>query len=239
MIPVADPEEEALRATGPGAPVLLTAAMRWEARPLARGLGLSGAAGRFEGRVGGRRVVLVETGLGAARTRETLERGPAAADFGVAISAGLCGAMQDGVRCGDVVADVHGVEAERVAALRAAALASGVALHFGRILHTNVVLAPAAKRRLGAEQRALACDMETAAVRRWAAGLVPAFGVRAVLDEVDDELPPLPDGDGAGALLRYALSRPARLPLLARTGRRSARAMRALARLLRTYLEAA
>jgi nucleoside phosphorylase len=226
----------------PAVPVLLTAATRWESRPLAAALGLTPAGdARWEGRLAGRPVTLVQTGIGAERTAAALGGGVSAADYGLALSAGLCGALQEDLRGGDLVADAGGAEMDFVAPLRETAKALRLPLHFGRILHTNVVLQPDAKRRLGAEHRAVACDMETQAVRRWAHGTaLTVLGVRAVLDRVDDALPAdSPDGEDAAAMARYALSRPGEIPRLLRTGLACGRAMKGLGRFLKAYLETA
>ena len=219
--------------------LLLTAATRWEALPLAKGLGLlSSGAGRFEGALGRRRIVLIQTGIGAAKTADILGRDIVAGDYSAAISAGLCGALQDGVRTASIVADAQNVDMDYVVPLRETAAALGVPFHFGRILHTNIVLKPAVKRKLGAEHRALACDMETAAVRRWAQEKIPVLGVRAVLDEIDQEIPAdAPEGEDAAALARYALAHASQMPRLISTGLRSARAMKVLTRFLKAYLE--
>jgi nucleoside phosphorylase len=161
-----------------------------------------------------------------------------AGDFGLVLSAGLCGAMQDGMRTGDLVADVQEVELDFVAPLRETAVALGLPFHFGKILHTNVVLPPELKRLLGEQQRMLACDMETAAVRRWAGAKTPAIGARVVLDEIDEALPSdAPQGEDATALARFALKNAASLPGLIKTGLRSGRAMKTLTRFLKAYLE--
>lgn len=220
--------------------VLVTAATKWEAEPLAKGLGLSPAAeNRWQGTVGGRAVTLLKTGMGAQKTTAALDASIVAGDFQLLLSAGLCGAMQPDVRPGDVVADPHEVELELVVPLRETAKALKLPFHFGRILHTNVVLGPVAKRKLGAEHRAAACDMETQAIRRWAHGTpLAVIGVRAVLDGIDDELPnESPDAEDAASLARFALSRPARLPGLMRLGWRTGRAMTSLTRLVKAYLE--
>lgn len=223
----------------PKTPVLLVSATRWEAAPLSRELGLSPVGEfRFEGRLGGRRVVLVKTGIGAAKTAGALEKHCVAKDFGLALSAGLCGALQPELKTGDLVVDGTAVELGYVAPLKESAESLGLRLHFGRLLHTNVVLAPESKRKLGAEQRAAACDMETAAVRRWAQASLPVLGVRAVLDELQDTLPAdAPAGEDAASLARFALAHVGQMTGLVRTGLRCGRAMRNVARLLKAYLE--
>lgn len=220
--------------------VLLTAATPWEASPLARGLELSAAGeDRWEGALGARQLVLLKTGIGERRTQLSLESSAKPAEFGLAVSAGLCGALQEGIEAGDIVADAQGIELDYVLPLRQTATALGLAFHYGKILHTNIVLQPEAKRRLGSAHRALACDMETAAVRRWGFEHLPVLGVRTVLDELD-EAPPAdsPDGEGTYAMARYALARPTLLPRLLKTGWRCAAAMKTLSRFLKAYLEA-
>lgn len=231
-------ELDPVRAPLPKTPVLITAATKWEAEPLAKGLKLSPAGdGRWDGVVAGRAVVVLKTGMGAVKTADALKDVPAE-HFGLAISAGLCGAMQPALKRGDLVADAQEVDMDFVVPLRETAKALALPFHFGRIQHTNVVLGPDAKRRLGAEWRAVACDMETAAVKRWA-GSTPALGVRVVLDEMHEALPAdAPESEDAAALARFALRNAARLPTLVGVGLRSARAMKTLTGFLEAYLEA-
>ena len=240
MITMTDETNEPPRARLPKTAVLVTAATRWEAEPLAKGLGLAPAGeGRWEGSVSGHRVVLVKTGMGAVKTRERLENGFVAGDFGLAVSAGLCGATHESLRRGDLVLDAAEVDMDLVVPLRETARALDLRFHFGRILHTNIVLKPAAKRKLGAEQRTVACDMETAAVRRWAGTRTPVVAARAVLDELDEDLPEdAPEGEDAASLARFALSHAASMPRLVAVGIRSGRAMKTLTRFLKAYLEA-
>lgn len=229
--------EEAPRPALPKTPVLITAATKWEANPLAKALGLTPASdARWEGTVAGRKVVLLKTGIGAKNAADALAGGFAAADFGLAISAGLCGGMQNEAKTGDIVADAREVDLDFVKPLRETALKLATPFHFGKILHTNIVLAPAVKKALGQEQRALACDMETASLRRWSPE--KTIGVRVVLDEVNEELPAdAPEGEDALSLARFALKNASSLPSLIGTGLRTARAMKTLSTFLKAYLE--
>lgn len=231
--------DEAPRAVLPKTPVLITAATKWEYVPLLKALGLSETApGRAEGSFAGRKIVLLKTGIGAKKAADALGNGFTPSDFGLAISAGLCGAMQKEARMGDIVADAREADLDLVKPLRETALALKLPFHFGKILHTNIVLAPAAKKAIGEEQRALACDMETASLRRWADGKTAAIAVRVVLDEMHEEIPSdAPEGEDAASLARFALANASSLPSLIRIGWRSARAMKTLSTFIKAYLE--
>lgn len=231
--------DEAPRAALPKTPVLITAATKWEFAPLAKALGLAQTApDRAEGVVGGRKIILLKTGMGAKNAADALARGYQTSDFGLAISAGLCGAMQKEAKAGDIVADAREADLDLVKPLRETALKLELPFHFGKILHTNIVLKPAAKKTLGEEQRALACDMETASLRRWADKKLDAIAVRVVLDEMHEEIPSeAPDGETLGAQARFAMTHASSLPILIKTGWRASRGMNALSKFLKTYLE--
>jgi nucleoside phosphorylase len=221
-------------------PVLITAATKWEAEPLAAGLGLTpDGPARWTGRVGKWPIVLIKTGMGAKPTADALAA-LKPGDFSMALSAGLCGAMQPGVEPCDLVADPHESELDLVVPLRETAAALKMPFHFGKIMHTNKVLTPEVKRHMGTEIRAVACDMETAAVRRWAYGTdLAVIGTRAVLDGIDDSLPSdAPQGEDFASLARFALTHLPAMPSLLATGWRTARAMKRLARFLDAYLRA-
>jgi len=240
MNSMTDDAPKTSRTAPPRAPVLIIAATRWEAEPLSKALGLPASGeDRWEGLSCGRRIVLLKTGMGELKTRSVLNRDCVAGDHGLILSAGLCAALQPGVKTGDIVADAHEVELEYVAPLKETAQSLGCSFHFGKILHTNVILKPEMKRKLGTEHRVLACDMETAAIRRWACGKTPVIGLRVVLDEIGEEIPSdAPESEDFVALARYALAHTAELPLLIRTGLRCARSMKELSRFLKAYLEA-
>lgn len=230
--------EETPRTPAPKFAVLITAATKWEAQPLAAALRLKhDGPDRWHGEVAGRKVLLVKTGVGAKATADKLGK-LEPSRFGLTISAGLCGAMHRDVRTGDIVADGREVELDLVKPLRETALKLAAPFHFGRILHTNIVLQPAAKKALGEEHRAVACDMETQALRRWTEGKAPAIGVRVVLDEMHEACPTdVPEGESFGALAKFALRNAKSMPSLLSTGLKTKRAMKTLSRFLKAYLE--
>jgi nucleoside phosphorylase len=235
------PETDAApRATLPKTPVLITVATKWEYSPIAKAMGLKKfTEGRAEGVVAGRKVVLLKTGVGAKNAADALDCDFIPKEFGLTISAGLCGAMNPSAKAGDVVADVREADLDLVKPLRETALKLAVAFHFGKILHTNIVLQPSTKKALGEEQRAVACDMESAALRRWADGKTEVLAVRVVLDELNEACPSeVPGNETVGAQIKFALSRPGQLPLLMKTGWRAVRGMKTLAKFLAKYLEA-
>src|SRR5437879_11841538 len=100
--------DEAPRAALPKTPVLITAATKWEANPLAKALRLTASGeGRWEGPAAGRKIVLLKTGIGAKNAADALGRGLVPADFGLAIPAGRCGAMHKDAQTGHPAPDPH------------------------------------------------------------------------------------------------------------------------------------
>jgi len=156
------------------------------------------------------------------------------------ISSGLAGALQPGVRTGDLVADVREAPLELVQSMRETAEKRKLPIHMGVFLSANRVLHPAEKRELGTKQRALAVDMESGALRDWTRARGGTFlAIRAVLDEIDDDLPEDAPSNGALGTLAYAARHWRMLPKLAALGLRQGRAMRRLAIFLQAWLEEA
>lgn len=238
MSQLMEEELDTPRAPLPKTPVLITAATIWEAEPLAKALNLRrSSAARWDGSHAGRTVVLLKTGVGAKNTADSLAQ-LAPKDFGLTISAGLCGAMNPHVKTGDIVADPRESDLDYVKPLRETALAMAAPFHFGKILHTNIVLQPPLKKALGEEQRAVACDMESQAVRRWSDKKNEMVAVRVVLDELNDACPTeVPEGEDLLSGIRFALARPAQIPMLIKTGVRSGRGMKTLGTFISKYLE--
>lgn len=218
--------------------ILLSAATKWEVDPVAKALGLSSTDGfRYAGKTSsGTPLLLIKTGIGRDNAARALA---GVCGARIVVSTGFAGALQPGMRSGDLVADLRGADTGTVEAARETAEKLGLKLHFGKIADSSVVCGPAEKALLAAKERAAAVDMETAAVRRWAdAARIPALAIRAVLDEAGDRLPAPPAGEEAGKLARYVLSNLASLPLMTATGLRQRRAAATLARFLGRFLEA-
>lgn len=223
--------------------VLIAVATPWESRPLAKSLGLSpDGPGLWRGLSGGFRATLLETGIGPAAAAGALERHAASNGKppSLVVSAGLCGALQPGLRPGEVVLDARGAPLWLAKNAQPAAERAGVILHLGAVASADRVLDPAEKRALGDSQRAAAVDMESSAVRVWAEARSADFvAARAVLDAVGESAPnAAPEGEDTRSLLRFLAAHWTELPLLLRTGWRARRAMDALGRFLPEYLAA-
>lgn len=149
------------------------------------------------GRLDGRRVVIVNSGVGreaartAARDAIRLHR-PA-----WVISAGFAGGLVDRVRRGHMVLATHVIDPEGGSlkiglAIDPQTLEANDRLHAGALLTVDQILATEqAKRGAGEAYNAIACDMETSAVAQVCVKeKARLLSVRIVSDAVDDQLPP-------------------------------------------------
>ncbi|MBI5596939.1 MAG: hypothetical protein HY928_12680 [Elusimicrobia bacterium] len=222
--------------------ILLCAATPWEARPIARALGLlAERPALWTGTVGVRRAALLETGIGAAAAKTALERAYGLANGStpaLVLSTGLCGALQPGLRTGDIVMDLHGAPLDLARRALGAAERGGVRLHVGSFAHADRVLSPADKRALGLRTRAAAVDMESAAIRSWAETRGSGFlTARAVLDALEQTAPSsAPDGEDLRDILSFLWRHAGEVPALVAAGLGARRAMDALGRFLAEYL---
>lgn len=216
------------RGTATLSPILLCAATRWEAAPLTRRLGRDS------------RARLLKTGMGPQKAAHALSGVADAKDYKYVISTGFAGALQEGMRSGDLVLDVRGADSELPASAREIAARQNVKIHFGKIAHSDEVLTtPESKKALGQSQRASAVDMETSAIKNWAEtrGL-NVIAVRVILDELSDHLPEnLPESEGNFDLARYALTHLNAVPLLAALGIKQRKAIGTLAAFLEEFLK--
>ncbi|MBI5210562.1 MAG: hypothetical protein HY927_11385 [Elusimicrobia bacterium] len=225
--------------------ILLCAATRWEAGPLAGRLGLAVRKGRVvEGLESGRRVLLLRTGMGSASVSRSLATIEAAAEglrpLRCVISTGLAGALTPELRTGDIVADLRGDALSLAGAAQACSDGLGLRLCLGKVAHAATVLAtPEQKAALARAAEACAVDMESEPLRRWASEHGwPFLSLRVILDAADESLPPgTPDPEDVAALAGYALFHPHRIGALVRLGLRTRRCMGNLAVYLKEFIK--
>ncbi|MHB2025165.1 MAG: phosphorylase family protein [Elusimicrobiota bacterium] len=212
--------------------ILLCAATRWEARPIARELGLSvSGINAFTGLIQGKTVTLIQTGMGPQSAERALSGLPTAGiNPGIVVSAGFAGALKPNIRPGDIIVDAP-------ISCAPAPRPRGLSIHFGRIVSVESVASAAQKHDLGSRSDALAVDMETGAIKAWAGRRsVPAVAARVILDAIDENIPSHPAGDDAGSLAFFAIKNWKDLPRLAALGVRQKRAMKGLAAFLEDFL---
>ena len=214
-------------------------------------LALDGLHG-FRAEIGGKEFTVVGHGIGHRRATETTRRAfdlmPGAE---LVIGTGVVGALSSGLKPGDLVlADrvlmIHGdgqgaeqmsaVSDEHLRATGRALAAAGIAYSTGAILTSHRVLTTGAEKRRAKESTgAIAVDMETAAIAAEADGRgLPFVAIRAVLDEVDDEVvgAEMADEDGNVrplAATSYLLRNPGTMLKLPRMIRNLSRATAAIA----------
>jgi adenosylhomocysteine nucleosidase len=147
-------------------------------------------------------VVLVRTAMGE-RATDAAERAVGRTGATLLLSAGFCGALEPGLTTGDVIVaeaidDRRGrmeVDPALVARARSRLAAIGLRAVVGRLRTVpGVVRSPEEKKelRLGG---ALAIDMESAPLARWARDRGVAFlSLRVVLDRADEGLPAVGSG---------------------------------------------
>jgi len=171
----------------------VVAAIEPEVRPLIRRLGLLRATDHpadmptYRGHHGGRPITLVATGMGPANARRAVETLLAREPCERVIVTGLCGALDPGLRIGDLVWPDEVLDADTGGTARRPIPHA----HGGRLVSvTRVVASPAAKAELFARHAAAAVDMETTAVAAVCeAHGIPWLCVRAVSDTADQALP--------------------------------------------------
>lgn len=223
--------------------ILLCAATHWEAAPAARSLGLLKTRENvYEGIFAGRAATLIVTGIGRDRLLKEISRlqteGRTLSRPAFCFSIGFAGSLSTNAHPGDIVADLHGADAEWVSAAREAANVLSLPLHFGRIAGADRVLDSAEKSSLGQTARACAVDMESAELREWAARHGAEFAaLRVIYDGLEESLPEdLPSGGEFAQTCLWALRRPGRWLQFARMGYRSRRCAIRLSRFLAEFL---
>jgi adenosylhomocysteine nucleosidase len=149
-------------------------------------------------------VLMLETGMGAARTERALRWVLDAPKLGtvpyrpkMVLSAGFAGSLSGDLHVGDIVLAEEIVEEQggRWQTTWPKELPAGEwrpPLHPGRLLTVDrIVASPEEKISLGAEHNAVAADMESAVVARLCTERGIAFGcIRAISDDVQTPLSP-------------------------------------------------
>jgi nucleoside phosphorylase len=210
--------------------VALLAPMRHELRPLRRPLGLRGtrdASGPlFRGAIGNTQIVAAITGIGVRAAAQTAERMLDRGGVDHLVVVGIAGGIAADARIGDVVVPELVIDLASGARHRPAKL--GIATPRGVLATEDGLLSDREALLRLRGQGVVAIDMETAAVaavceRRG----IPWSVFRAISDHVD-HAPVGPDvfglagpdgGPNLPALARFVLTRPWRLPVLARLAR--------------------
>jgi len=173
-------------------------------------------------------VVLVCGGIGAAAARRAAEAVIALFDPAAVCSVGFAGALDSGLKVGDLVRPrtvINAGDGSRATVEDG----QGVLVSFGSVAN------PAQKLKLRDSFAAQAVDMEAAAVARAAETWGKRFvAVKAISDEVDFEFPAMDrfvDSEGKfaeGRFAVYAAIRPWLWPRAVHLARNSSRASRAL-----------
>jgi adenosylhomocysteine nucleosidase len=149
------------------------------------------------GKLDGREVVIVESGVGAAAAARATK---GAIDFYQprwVVSAGFAGALDERLRRGhvlmaDSVANEKGEQLSVGIKLEPRVIEATKGLHVGRLLTVDrLIRRPDERRQLSTDHDALACDMETFAVAQACRDAnTRLLSVRIISDTVEDELPP-------------------------------------------------
>ena len=148
------------------------------------------------GYVAGRRVALIETGVGCEAACQATAAALKLHQPAWVVSAGFASALSSDLHRGhmlmaDQVVDTHGHEFDLGMRMDQAAVEASPSLHVGRLLTVDQLVRSREEReQLGEAYQAIACDMETSAVAQICQlEKVRMMSVRVVTDALDDELP--------------------------------------------------
>ncbi len=190
--------------------ILVFYALRRELGALRKRIGERCALGEglrgLRGKLNGEELAMVATGIGIAQARDAARRAlQTLPPPRLVISTGVAGALDPGLAAGDlVIADRLLIESESGGYEEAARTAlvtlemargvlgrKGITAAAGTMLTARRVLASAAAKRQAYERcRAIAVDMESAAIAiEMAQCGAPFICIRAVVDEAGDEIP--------------------------------------------------
>jgi adenosylhomocysteine nucleosidase len=237
--------------------ILVFYAFAREIAPFKRGLrehsplALEGLQG-FRAQVGDRSFTVIGHGIGHKRASDVARRAfDQISGAELVIGTGVVGALSSGLKPGDLIlADrvlalhpeagsaehVAAADKERVRDIGRSLAMAGIAYSTGALLTSHQVLKTGAEKRRAKESTgAIAVDMETAALAAEAVARgVPFLALRAVLDQVDDDVfgAEIADEGGAvrpGAAVSYLLRNPGAMLKVPQMLRNLSRATAAIA----------
>ena len=149
------------------------------------------------GRLGGRPLVIAESGIGAKAAAKATEDVIAMSKPSWIVSAGFAGALTEGIDRGHVLmaddlVDPHDKHLSVGFKIDSGVVEATRGLHLGRLLSIDhLISSPDQRRELGGRYAAAACDMETMSVAEVCRRRQVRFlSVRVITDAVDDRLPP-------------------------------------------------
>jgi adenosylhomocysteine nucleosidase len=149
------------------------------------------------GQLGGRPLVVAESGVGAKAAAKATGDVIAMSKPSWIVSAGFAGALTEGIGRGHVLMADDLVDPQDKHLSVGFKIDSGVVeatrgLHLGRLLTIDrLISTPDQRRELGGRYSAAACDMETMSVAEVCQRRQVRFlSVRVITDAVDDRLPP-------------------------------------------------
>jgi purine-nucleoside phosphorylase len=222
-------------------PTLICVATSWEALPIVQALNLKAAVSdSFFGKFRGSSILLIKTGMGEAALKKKLSELPEKSVFSRVISTGFCGALKPELSTGDIVceSDSKSLSAE----IKKTGDFLGLKVRLSQIAHAAEVLhSPKQKKSFAEKTGALAVDMETAPLKSWAKE--KHFGcefvsIRAVLDSLEDSLPPDPPrSENMASFIWYFLSHPMFWATFGRLYFKQKRASEVLVEFLRRFLD--
>ena len=218
------------------------AATFWEVRETISALGLRRQdAGTYSG--GGKHAVSLHlTGIGPDRV------GRAMPDIlsskpDLVIGTGFAGALQEGIRAGDLVLDTARSDSKWSDLISEIAHKKRIRCHAGAFFSSPKILAKAdEKRKTGAETGAIAIDMESHSIfEALNPRKIPFLSIRAVSDEIHQDLPlsamsiDSTGKIGPGTIWRM-LTHPGDWPGIFRLGRSASRAEKSLSNILKEFI---
>ncbi len=214
----------------------------WEARPLIAALNLTPSVpGQFEAQFPEVQLLLTICGIGQDRAKHAAlmmaHKNPS-----LIISTGYGGALQKGIRAGDLAVDQSQSNADWTHFIKTLAEKQNLKMHGGTFSSAPSLLATGdEKMALGDRTGAIVVEMESRAIRDVCREKNIAFGsIRAVSDAVEQNLSAAartigPDGKLTFQFWKTVLTRPDEWGSLLGMQRGTSKANRALVRLFTSY----